>query len=206
MEPGQLRLRRQQAALLPAEVRRAGVPRPLLTLQPCLVPSRVASDEADVVAQVFVPARTGFAVAVAGGVPAEAGDFGVGVAGVGPDGDPATFAFFAPLGHRSGGKGAFEELAAVEGEADGAGAVVAAVPPAGVAAAPDVRFAADLVGGGDYRLDPGGSALRRDQHPVVEQLRLRGRRADVDFGWRHAAGGATGRSARSEKSGGDEGD
>ena len=51
----------------------------------------------------------------------------------------------APALHRAGGERAFEEVAAVEGEGDGAGAVVAAVPPAGVAAAPDVGLAADLV-------------------------------------------------------------
>src|ERR1700755_2655717 len=104
------------------DAREEGV-RPPSSLQP-LVARRVTRDEADVVAQVGVPARTGFGARVAGGVPANAGDHGVGVAGVGVDGDPATEAGFAPLGHWAGGKRAFDEFTAVEGEADRAGAVV----------------------------------------------------------------------------------
>ena len=57
-----------------------------------LVADGVARDEADVVAQFGVPARAGFAAFVAGGVAADAGDHGVGVAAVGVDGDPAAFA------------------------------------------------------------------------------------------------------------------
>src|SRR5690349_10514189 len=104
-----------------------------------LVAGRVAGDEADVVAQVFVPAWHG-AGRVVGGVPAIACDLRVGVAGVRVDGDPTTFSRQTPLFHRAGGQRAFEELAAVQGEADRAGAVVAGVPPASVAAAPYIRL------------------------------------------------------------------
>src|ERR1044072_2548573 len=69
----------------------------------CLVADRVAGDEADVVTQAFVPARTGFTVGVARGVPAVAGDHGVGVAGGGVDGDPGPFPFEGPALHRAGG-------------------------------------------------------------------------------------------------------
>src|SRR4249919_2157164 len=102
-----------------------------------LVAERVAGGETDVVEQFFVPARSG-AGGVAGGVPAEAGDFGVGVSGIGPDGDPAAFAADAPTFHRPRGKRAFEEFATVQRVAHGARAVVAAVPPFAVAAAVDV--------------------------------------------------------------------
>ena len=63
----------------------------------------VAGDETFVGKKVFVPARAG-AARVAGGVPAETGDFRVGVAGVGVDGDPAAVAFQAPALHRTGGQ------------------------------------------------------------------------------------------------------
>src|SRR5215469_3515391 len=133
----------RQKAIHPSKLREEGH-RSLVQLSPALVPSWVAGDEAFVGEQFLVPAGAGFAGYVTGGVPAEAGDHGVGVAGVGVDGDPAAFAGEPPLLHRAGGEGAFEEFAAVEGEADRAGAVVAAVPPAGVATAPDVRFGADF--------------------------------------------------------------
>src|SRR4051795_5158535 len=89
-----------------------------------LVAGGVSRDEADVVAQFRVPARARFAAFVAGGVPAVAGDHGIGVAAVGVNGDPAAFAFFGPALHRTGGEGAFEEVAAVKSEGDGTGAVV----------------------------------------------------------------------------------
>src|SRR5882757_7392919 len=114
---------------------------------------RVAGYEADVVAQFFVPARAGFFAFVTGGVEAVTGDRHVGVTAVGVDGDPATFAFFAPAHHRAGGKGTFEELAAVQGEGDGARAVVAGGGEAGVAAAVDVGPGADLVRRGDHGFD-----------------------------------------------------
>src|SRR5882757_7605508 len=98
---------------------------------------RVAGDEADVVAQFFVPARAGFFAFVTGGVEAVSGDSHVGVPAVGVDGDPAAFAFFAPAHHRTGGKRALEELAAVQREGDGARAVIAGGGEAGVAAAVD---------------------------------------------------------------------
>src|SRR4051794_21628589 len=65
-----------------------------------LVAERVAGDEARVVQQFGVPARPS-AARVARGVPAVAGDFGVGVAGIGPDGDPAPRAGRSPVLHRA---------------------------------------------------------------------------------------------------------
>src|SRR4051794_14646792 len=125
-------------------MRRINTPRRVSRGGVRLVPGRVARDEAFVVAQFFVPAGTGFFAFVAAGVEAVAGDRHVGVAGVGVDGDPAAFAFFAPVLHRAGGKRAFEEPAAVEGEGDRAGAVVAGRGEVGVAAAPDVGLGADF--------------------------------------------------------------
>src|ERR1700755_1197811 len=155
----------------------------------------------DVVPQFFMPPRPRFVAFVAAGVPAEAGDHGVGVAAVGVDGDPAPFAGAAPLFHRAGGEGAFDEFTAVEGVADRAGAVVAFVPPAGVAAAPDVGLGADFVGGFDHGLDAGRGAGWRDQFPGRQQLRLRGGRAWVDFGRGKTTGGAAGGSAARGKDG-----
>src|ERR1700710_1951408 len=149
---------------------------------------RVAGDEADVVAQFFVPARAGFFAFVTGGVEAVAGDRHVGVPAVGVDGDPAAFAFFAPGHHRTGGKGAFEEFAAVQGVGDGARAVVAGGGEAGVAPAPDVGLGTDLVGRGDHGFDPGRGAGGRDQFARDQQLRFCGRRADVHFGGGETAG------------------
>src|SRR6185312_16581600 len=128
------------------------------------------------------PARAGFFTLVAGGVEAVPGDRHVGVATVGVDGDPAAFAFFAPAHHRTGGEGAFEEFAAVQGEGDRAGAVVAGGGEARVAATVDVGLGADLVRRGDHGLDPGRGAGGRDEFARGEQLRFCGRRADVHFG------------------------
>ena len=72
--------------------------------------------------------------------------------------------------------------AAVQGVGDGARAVVAGGGEAGVAAAPDVGLGADLVGRGDHGFDPGRGAGGRDQFARDQQLRFRGRRADVHFG------------------------
>src|SRR5665811_542714 len=73
---------------------------------------RVADSEAaGRAAQVFVPARPGFAAAVAGGVPAVAGDHRVGVPGIGVDADPAPFTAHAPAGQWAGRDRAAEELA-----------------------------------------------------------------------------------------------
>src|ERR1700710_2398669 len=58
----------------------------------------VAGDETFVGKKFFVPARAG-AARVAGGVPTEACDHSVGMAGVGVDADPAAFAFDAPALH-----------------------------------------------------------------------------------------------------------
>src|SRR4051794_37129016 len=108
----------------------------------------VAGDVADVVAQVFVPAGAG-AFRIARGIPAEAGDHRVGVTRIGVDGDPAPFSTQAPAFHRPRGQRAFEESTAMQGVADGPRAVIAAVPPAPVSAAPDIRFGADPVRGHD---------------------------------------------------------
>src|SRR5690242_8331864 len=123
------------------------------------VADRVTRDEAHVVAQFRMPTGARFAVFVARGVPAVAGDHRVSVAAVRIDRDPAPFAFFAPALERAGGKRAFEEATAVQGVTDRARAVVATVDPAGVAAAPDVGLAADFVGSGDHGLDARGRAL-----------------------------------------------
>src|SRR3954468_23059578 len=84
-----------------------------------------------------VPAGAG-ALLVADGVPAQAGDLGEGVAGVGVDGDPLARTGRAPVLELARGEGAGDEGAAEEGEADGAGAVVGVGVEGGVAAAPDV--------------------------------------------------------------------
>src|ERR1700753_700789 len=112
----------------------------------------VTRDEPFVGREHFVPAGAGFVDAfVTRGVEAVSGDRHVGVAGVGVDGDPLAFAFFAPALERAGGKGAGEEAAAVEGEGDGARAVVATRGEAGVATAVDVGREAGSVGGGEHR-------------------------------------------------------
>src|SRR6201996_8845108 len=143
----------------------------------------MTGDVAFVAGQDFVPAGACFVDAfVAGGVEAVSGDRHVGMAGVGVDGDPATFAFFTPALERAGGKRAGKEPAAVEGEGDGAGAVVAARGEAGVAPAVDEGLEADPVGGGDPGLDFGRGARGRAQCAGSEQARLRGGSAEVVFG------------------------
>jgi very-short-patch-repair endonuclease len=164
-----------------------------------LEPGGVTRDEAFVAEEFFVPAGAGFVDAlVAGGVEAEPGDRHVGVAGVGVDGDPAAFAFFAPALERAGGKRAFEKVAAVEGEGDGARTVVAGGGEAGMAAAPDVGLGADFVRRGDDRLDAGRGRGGRDQFAAGQHLRLCRRGADVDFGGSEAAGVAGGGGATGE--------
>src|ERR1700742_3980954 len=154
----------------------------------------MTGDVAFVRQQFFVPAGAGFVDAfVARGVEAEPGDRHVGVAGVGVDGDPAAFAFFAPALQRARGEGAEEELAAVEGVGDRARAVVAAGAEARVAAAVDVGLEADLVRRGDHGLDPGRRFGRRDQFAAGEHLGARGRRAEIRFGGTEATEVATGR-------------
>src|SRR3954468_21267118 len=89
-----------------------------------------------------VPAGAG-ALGVADGVPAQAGDLGEGVAGVGVDGDPLAWAWRAPVLEAGGGERFGDQAAAEEREADGAGAVVALGVEGAVAAAPDVGPADD---------------------------------------------------------------
>src|SRR3954452_1588902 len=186
---------RNARTISPRPVGRGGVRRSRGS-EACRVPSYVA----DVVAQVFVPARAG-AAGVAGGVPAKAGDFRVSVAGVGVDGDPAAGAGKAPALHRTRRKRAFEEFAAVQGVADRAGAVIAAIPPAAMTAAPDVGLGPDPVGRPDHLLDPRRRGFGRDQHPVREQTCFGSGGADIRFGGRDATATATrrGRSRRQDK-------
>ena len=115
---------------------------------------RVAGDEAfGRVDRVGVPARAGAADRVEG----EAGDDHPGVFGVGVDGDPLAGAGFAPGLEAGRVERAFEEAAAVQGEADRARAVVAGRFEGAVAAAPDVGGGGDRVG----RFDRGLDRLRR---------------------------------------------
>src|ERR1700712_5581513 len=86
-----------------------------------------------------VPAGAG----AADGVEGEAGDDHPGVFGVGVDGDPLAGARFAPGLEPGRVERAFEETAAIEGEADRTGAVVSRGFEGAVAAAPDIG------GGGD---------------------------------------------------------
>ena len=102
-----------------------------------------------------MPARAATPPGVAGGVEAQPGDRHVGVAGVGVDRDPLARAGLAVALQRAGDQRGAEQAAAVEGEADGAGAVVAVGVPGAVAAAPDVGGGGDRVGRGDRRLDRG---------------------------------------------------
>jgi len=107
-------------------------------------PGRVPGHEPGGVGAGEVPARAG-ALLVADRVPAQARDLGEGVAGVGVDGDPLAGARRPPVLQLAGGEGAGDEAAAEEGEADRARAVVGVVIEGGVAAAPDVWAADDLV-------------------------------------------------------------
>src|SRR3954447_23433794 len=86
-----------------------------------------------------VPAGAG----AADGVEGDAGDDHPGVAGVGVDGDPLARARVAPGLEPGRVERAFQQAAAVQGEADRARAVVARGFEGAVAAAPDVW------GGGD---------------------------------------------------------
>src|SRR4051794_12423761 len=109
---------------------------------------RVADDEARCRGSGQVPARTG-SLFVADGVPAQAGDLGEGVAGVGIDGDPLSRPWRAPVLELPRGQRARDQAAAEEGEADRAGAVVAARVEGAVAAAPYIGTADDRVGSVD---------------------------------------------------------
>src|SRR6476661_1568695 len=117
-----------------------------------LEPGRVADDEAVAGGRCEVPAGAG-ALLVADRVPAQAGDLGEGVAGVGVDGDPLTGAGGAPALEGAGGEGFGDQAAAEEGEADRAGAVVAVGVEGAVTAAPDVGPADDCVCVVDHALD-----------------------------------------------------
>src|SRR5262249_16758309 len=120
----------------------------------------VPGDVADVVTQFFVPTRPSGAIGVTRSVPPEAGNDGVGVTGIGVDGDPAPFAPQSPALQGSRGQRAFEELAAAQHVADRTGAVIALVPEAGVAASVDIGLVADPVGVFDRVLDAQGRRFR----------------------------------------------
>src|SRR5207302_9980514 len=107
------------------------------------------------------------------GVESQAGDDEEGVAAVRVDRHPPPGAAL-PVAHQLRRVlGARDQVRAVKGERDGAGAVVAAVVPASVPAAVDVRLGDDLVGGGDDLLDLVGRAARSDRLPVAHGRLLR---------------------------------
>src|SRR5829696_10407078 len=111
----------------------------------------MAGDEAGgVVAHHGAPAGS-VASARAARVEAQAGDVGPGVAGVREDGDPVAPAGLAPDLEAGGVERAGEEAAAVQGEADGARAVIAARGEGTVSSTPYVGKVVDLVGCLDRR-------------------------------------------------------
>ena len=144
-----------------------------------------------------VPARAG----AADGVEGDAGDHHPGVLGVGVDGDPLAGARFAPGLQPGRVERAFEEAAAVQGEADRARAVIARGFEGAMAAAPDVGGGRDRVGGGDRVLDrrrrrgrgarlafvdqPGGFAGVERRRDLAGRRRRRLRRRS---GWRSRRG------------------
>src|SRR3954447_25730170 len=132
---------------------------------------------ADWVARDVPGARTHLrapAGAVAGGhrrVPAQAGDHGEYVPAIGVGRNPATPARLAPALEGAGGVRGVEQPGTVHGVADGARAVIPAVPPLAVASAPDVGLLLDLVRSGDRVADGERRVLGRDGQPV-DDLRL----------------------------------
>src|SRR4051794_22254215 len=112
------------------------------------IPGGMAGDEPLRIGQRDVPTRPG-ALRIADCVPAQAGDHGVGVGTVRIDGYPLARPGRAPICELARSKGRLQEAAAREGEADGAGAVVAVRVERGVAAAPDVRLPHERVRGVD---------------------------------------------------------
>src|ERR1700733_1827816 len=133
-----------------------------------LVARWVTRDEAGAAGHVGVPAGAG-AAGVPGGIPAQAGDHRERVAGVGVDRDPASWPGAAPALHRPRGQRAVDQFTTVQGEADRAGAVIAAVPPAPVAAAPYVGLGADPVRRRDHALDRPGRVDRGDRATAGER-------------------------------------
>src|SRR5829696_2908941 len=121
----------------------------------------------------------------------EAGDHGVGVAGVGEDRDPRALAPLAPLHERARVERAVEQVAAVEGERDGRRAVDAGgdVELEVVPAAVEVGQVLQRVRGPDGLLDLVRRFGRGGGGAVREQLGLRAR----DLGAGPEAGRAQGR-------------
>src|SRR5581483_9456516 len=76
---------------------------------------------------------------IAGGIQPQAGDDGEGVAGAGVNGDPVSATALAVAQEVRGLGGRGEDAGSVQGEGNGAGAIVAVVGKGAVAAAPLVR-------------------------------------------------------------------
>src|SRR6476619_4644363 len=125
-------------ALVPKGVRlrpRPGAP---------LVASLVALAEVVQALGVDVLAPAGPVASRLRGVESQSSDHHEGVAGVRVDGDPVSLAAASPAHEAARVEGAAKQPAAVKRVADGAGAVVAVVSPAAVAAAVHVRLVADV--------------------------------------------------------------
>ena len=134
-----------------------------------LQPGGMPLDEVRRAAPLGPPARA--LLATARRVEPQAGDDHVGMAAVGVGGDPPALAALA-VGHEPGRVARdVEQAGLVEDVGDGAGAVVARVPPAAVAAAPLVGLAGDLVGRGDRAHDLLRGAGRRDGRPAAGRER-----------------------------------
>src|SRR5882724_1184509 len=126
-----------------------------------LVAGGVPGDEVGgVLVQLGAPTRA--VGAVAGGVPTQAGDHRPGVAAVREGRDPVASAGCPPDLEAGRVKRAGEQASAVQGEADGPGAVVTARGERAVAAAPYVGKIVDLIGGLDRAADGERSVRWRD--------------------------------------------
>src|SRR4051812_23278984 len=125
----------------------------------------MACDEAARRARLGPPART--ALALAGGVEAQAGDDRVGVARVRVDRDPLAATACSPALEARRVERTAQQAAAVQRVADGTGAVVARVVERTVTAAVAVGLARDRVGRGDRVLDLLRRVGGRDRRATV---------------------------------------
>src|ERR1700750_519207 len=100
-----------------------------------------------------VPARSAHSGWVAAGVEAQPRHHHEDMLGVRVDGDPLAGAAIAPSCKLPRDHRHVEQLGAVKGVADRAGAVVAAAEPVAVPATPYVGAVADFVRGGDHAPD-----------------------------------------------------
>src|SRR3954468_6086245 len=115
------------------------------------------------VATIIVPARTDVAAtAQIGGVEAQPGDDGKGVAGPGINRHPPAASAFAEAHQVARRQGRIQNSSAVKRKRDRPRTIVAAIVKRPVSAAPDVRFAAQPVRRPDRVLD----ALRRPRRPI----------------------------------------